>query len=257
MRRIGDEDLILYYYSEAGTAQQEIERQLESSIELRQRYETLRRLLDMVAASPVPECPPSYGSRVWHRIAPRMETDKGAPSWSWWRPRRQWMWTAAALVLLVLAFVAGRSMPRGGDVEVAGLSPEGRERILLMTVAGHLERSEMLLLELVNTRDNGAVDLTLERRLADELGQDSQLFRQAARQAGRADVAALLTQLEVVLSEISHAPDEISAADLGELRVRLEEGDVLFKVRVLGSRLRQQVLAKDGARTTGPKAHEI
>ncbi len=72
MKPISDEDLILYYYGEASD-DREIERQLESSAELRQRFETLRRLLDTVAGQEVPEPHPAYGSRIWHRVAPQIE----------------------------------------------------------------------------------------------------------------------------------------------------------------------------------------
>ena len=115
----------------------------------------------------------------------------------------------------------------------------------------------MLLLELVNTRDNGDVDLSVERQLASRLGDESRLYRQAAQQVGKSDVAALLEQLETVLLELSHGPEMVSADDLGELRVRLDEGDVLFKVRVLGSRLRQEVQSGDNENHTGAQPREI
>ncbi len=102
----------------------------------------------------------------------------------------------------------------------------------------------MLLLELVNTQDNGDVDLTVERQMARELSDASRLSRQAASRVGHSDVALLLEQLETVLVELSQGPQRVSSEDLGELRLRLDEGDVLFKVRVLGSRIRQE--ARDG-----------
>ena len=241
MTSIQDEDLILFYYGEASNAR-EIEAQLEGSPATRQRYADLCLVLDSVQEETVPERSAAYGSRIWHRIAPQIEGSKTRKrNWQALLPRRQWALVGAVALLLVVTFLAGRSVP-GPDVQqLAGLPSEGRERILLMTVAGHLERSEMLLLELVNTRDNGEIDLSLERRLASELGQESRLYRQAARQAGKTDVVALLEQLETVLLELSNGPETVPSAELGQLRVRLEEGDVLFKVRVLGSRLRQEV----------------
>lgn len=257
MSPLRDEELILYYYGEAAD-ETEIEEQLESSTELRQRYAALSLVLDSVEEKPTPELPQAYGSRIWHRIAPQISASRGySSSWGWLRPRRQWGLAAVMVLLLAVAFLAGRQVSDHEDQLMAGLPNDGRERILLMTVAGHLERSEMLLLELVNTRDNGDIDLSLERQLASELGQESRLYRQAATQAGKTDVAALLEQLETVLVELSHGPQSVGSADLGELRVRLDEGDVLFKVRVLGTRLRQEVNA--GRRSGGdrPAAHEI
>ena len=257
MKPIQDEDLILYYYSEVADVG-EIESQLESSPELQERYREVCRLLDAVGEHAVPERHAAYGSRIWHRVAPRIEAEStGSSSWRWLRPNRQWAWGAALVLLLVVAFVAGRMSPRPEISEVATLPTDGRERIVLMTVAGHLERSEMLLLELVNTQDNGDVDLSVERQLASQLGDESRLYRQAAQQVGKSDVAALLEQLEMVLMELSHGPQMVSADDLGELRVRLDEGDVLFKVRVVGSRLRQEVRSGDHEIHTGAQPREI
>lgn len=243
MKRIADEELILHYYGESSSSR-EIEDQLASSSELRKRYAALCLVLDAVAEPSVPDLPESYASRVWHRVAPEIRKQESSGwDWNWLRPRRQWALAAVMVVLLGAAFLVGRLAPDPDSLQLAGLSGEGRERILLMTVAGHLERSEMLLLELVNTQDDGDVDLSLERQLASELGQESRLYRQAARQAGKTDVAAFLEQLETVLLELSHGPQTISSSGLGELRVRLDEGDVLFKVRVLGTRLRREVEA--------------
>ena len=83
MKPISDEDLILYYYREASD-HEEIERRLDSSAELRQRFEALRRLLDAVAEQTVPEPHPAYGSRTWHRIASQIES-AASPSGGWRR----------------------------------------------------------------------------------------------------------------------------------------------------------------------------
>ena len=258
MSPLRDEELILYYYGEA-SKEEEIEEQLGSSPETRQRYAALCLVLDSVAEPPIPDRPQSYGSRVWHRISPEIGASRGKSwSWDWLRPRRKWGLAAVMALLLVAAFLAGRQVAEQPvQQEMAGLPGEGRERILLMTVAGHLERSEMLLLELVNTRDNGDIDVSVERQLANELGQESRLYRQAAQEAGKMDVAVLLEQLETVLVELSHGPQTVPSSDLGELRVRLDEGDVLFKVRVLGTRLRQEVNAGSRSDEDSPAAREI
>lgn len=257
MSSLRDEDLVLYYYGESRDAI-EIEEQLESSATARRRYADLCVVLDAVQEESVPDRSPAYGSRVWHRIAPQI-LDGSARGWMWrrWLPRRQWALAAVMVLLLVVAFLAGRTVPGPDARQLAGLSSDGRDRILLMTVAGHLERSEMLLLELVNTRDNGEVDLSVERRLAGELGQESRLYRQAAQQAGKSDVVAILEQLETVLVELSNGPETVPSQDLGQLRLRLDEGDVLFKVRVVGSRLRREVDTPSRSTETVPDVRDL
>src|SRR5687768_16668245 len=112
MRQLQDEDLILYYYGEAGDAE-EIRDLLAGSPELRARYEALRRTLDAVdEALPVPERPESYGAEVWERLEPRLPKKPPLPF------RAQWGWLAAAvLLLLAVGFLAGRLLPRPGGEE--------------------------------------------------------------------------------------------------------------------------------------------
>jgi hypothetical protein len=108
-----------------------------------------------------------------------------------------------------------------------------------MTVASHLEQSEMLLLELINVDAGDSVDVTSERQLAGQLRSQSRLYRQAAVQAGQLDVADLLERLEMVLVELANGPDDVGSTDLEVFRQRLEDGDLLFRVRIVGSRLRK------------------
>jgi len=239
MKSVTDEQLILYYYGEASAAE-ELGRQIEASAELQRRFEALRGILDTVEEPEIPERHPSYESAVWHRLASQLEPRRSRfLSWELLKPRREWALVAATLLLVMVAFLAGRLWPRQ-QVELAAVGYDGQERILLLTVANHLEKSEMLLVELANTRDNGEFDISAERQLAGRLRSDSRLYRQAARQSGQADVAALLEQLERVLVELANGPETIPSSDLGDLRVLLDEGNLLFKVRVVGSRLREE-----------------
>jgi hypothetical protein len=237
MKSVTDEQLILYYYGEASDGE-ELGRQIEDSAELQRRFEALRGILDSVEEPEIPERHPSYGSAVWHRLAPQLE-QRRSRLWELLKPRREWALVAATLLLVMVAFLAGRLWPRQ-QVELAAVGYDGQERILLLTVANHLEKSEMLLVELANTRDNGEFDISAERQLAGQLRSDSRLYRQAAKQSGQADVATLLEQLERVLVELANGPEMIPSSDLGDLRVLLDEGDLLFKVRVVGSRLREE-----------------
>ncbi len=72
MKPITDEQLILYYYGEAADAE-ELGRRIEASPELQRRFEALRGVLDAVEEPEIPERHPSYGSAVWHRLAPQLE----------------------------------------------------------------------------------------------------------------------------------------------------------------------------------------
>jgi hypothetical protein len=236
MRQIQDEDLILYYYGEAGDAE-EIRDLLAGSPELSARYDALCRTLDAVGdAVRVPERPESYGAEVWKRLEPRLSERTPLPFPPRWSA--QWGWLAAAVLLLAVGFLAGRLLPRPGGEEA--LTADARERILTRTMAAHLERSERLLTELANAETGGSVDISAERRWAQDLLTANRLYRQITRRGGRPMLSSLLDDLEPFLLELAHSPSEIPEEDLADLRARLEEQALLFKMRVVSQRLERK-----------------
>ncbi len=99
----------------------------------------------------------------------------------------------------------------------------------------------MVLAELTNASDGkGKLDITDERQIAEQLLDDNRLYRQTARSTGDTAVASVLDDLERVLLEISHSPSEVSNDQLDALRQEIESRGLLFKVRVLGSQVRQE-----------------
>ena len=120
-----------------------------------------------------------------------------------------------------------------------------RERILLVAVGEHLERSQMVLIELKNATGNGSVDISAERDWAQELVPANRLYRQAAQRAGEPGVASVLDDLERVLVEIATSPDRLENTGLEELRQRIEAQGILFKVRVVGSQMRERELVRE------------
>jgi hypothetical protein len=143
--------------------------------------------------------------------------------------------------LLVLAFLAGRTYPRlqgGGDVASA-LS--ARDRVLLVAVGDHLERSQNVLTELANApAAPRPLDISFEQQRAADLLEENRLYRQTATGAGDDVMAGVLDELERILLEIEHAPPQISPMELEDLRLRLRTEGILFKLRVLNSNVRNQ-----------------
>ncbi len=244
MQELRDQDLILYYYGEARDGD-DVRRRLEASPADGERYDELCRILELVENQPVPEPWDDYGARVWRRLQPRLaERPPRGRAGEWLSgllvPRRLAAATAVA-TLVMLAFLAGRFWPAAlvepGQVQAAGgLPAAGRERILLVSVGEHLERSEMLLIELVNSPSGGAADPAGELLRAEELLPFNRLYRQAARRSGQAAVAEVLDELERLLLDVAHSGD-LSATARDDLRQRIEDGGILFRVQVIGSRV--------------------
>ena len=246
MRELHDEDLILHYYGESEDPE-EILTLLASSPELSARYEALCRTLDAVGDSDgAPERPESYGAEVWEKLQPRLQFSPPSRLLPFWparedrrAPAGRLGWLAAAVLLLAVGFLAGRFWPRP---EPAALSAEGRERILTRTMAAHLERSERLLAEVANAEADGSVDLSAERQWARDLLAANRLYRQITQRGGRPMLSSLLDDLEPFLLELAHSPSEMPAEDLADLRARIEEQALLFKMRVVSRRLERKPL---------------
>ena len=115
-----------------------------------------------------------------------------------------------------------------------------RERVLLIAVGDHLERSQMVLVELAHAETHGELDISAERQLADDLVASNRLYRQTAQQMGQTNVAGLLDELERVLVEVARGPSTVSMGQLADIQQRIEALGIVFKVKVIGSEIRQQ-----------------
>jgi hypothetical protein len=246
-----DEDLILYYYGEGPSTslrpsrrRHAIERHLAECASCAATYRSISRTLAMVVTPEPPERGDQYGLEVWQRIRHRLP-EQDAPWWIVWLRWDRVALAAATAVLLVAAFAAGRAWPRqpaapSAVPAVAGREPvpDARQRILITSVADHLDRSERVLTDIMNA--SASNDISTEQRWADDLLATSRLYRQDAEDAGEQSVAAVLDELERSLLEIVHSPSPISAADLDQIRRRIDAAALLFKVRVMSDELRQR-----------------
>jgi hypothetical protein len=239
MNHLSEEQLILHYYGEEGDALA-AERHLDQCEECRSFYASLQRVLNIVDTLPVPARGPEYGAAVWQHIAPRVPVRRG-----WWALPlpAPWRWAGAAAAmaaLLVVAFLAGRSYPpaRRHTTMASTADPQVGERVLLVAVGDYLERTQTVLIELANASSNGPLDISSEQERAADLVSENRLFRQSAAHTGDTAVAGVLEELERVLMDISHEPSHLSPQDIERLRARLESEGILFKIRVLGTNVK-------------------
>jgi hypothetical protein len=146
---------------------------------------------------------------------------------------------------MLAAFFAGRFYPvveGGGSKPITAKNdaPGGPEGVLLVAVGDYLERSQMVLVELANANSHGPLDISAEQERAGGLVAETRLYRQTAAHTGDANIDNVLEELERVLVDITHEPSKISPQGLENLRQRLESAGILFKIRVLGSNVRNQ-----------------
>jgi hypothetical protein len=237
-----EEDLVLCRYGEAGP---DAEKHVVACAECAARLEALRHALERVPAD-VPERAPDYEARLWARLEPHLEAPGGVLRLG---PRR-FALPAALAASLLLALLVGRPSgpPVASPAPVAAIAAP--ERVLLGAVSDHLERSRRVLAEMAGTPASaGPVDLRAERALAANLVANSRLYRQTAARAGEARVADLLDDLERVLIEIANGPDQLRPDELRALKKRIDDRDLLFKVRALQSRVHERASKRPKPRT--------
>ena len=244
-----EEELILYHYAEAGGPPRAMVAEHMAACEpCRARYWKLEAVLAAAEVVEWPALGEDFEAQVWRRLVPHLEA---APPPSFWQqffagfraarflaPAGA---VAAVVILVVGAFLAGRFWPGrlrpAPEVQVQPVSAQSRERILLVAVGDHLERSQMVLVELVNTNPQRTVDISAARQRAQDLVPANRLYRLTAQRAGETGVANLLDELERTLIEIAHSPSRLSSPEFEDLRRRVEAQGILFKVRVIDSQV--------------------
>ncbi|HET7293457.1 MAG TPA: hypothetical protein VFM88_13610 [Vicinamibacteria bacterium] len=240
---LSEEDLVLHHYGEPG--REDAAAHLEACAECCARRDALDRDL-LAVVDEAPEPGERYGAELWARLEPRLD----APRVAAFQPRRLLL-PAALAASLVLAFLLGRhtQSPPGPSPGPSARAAH-RERVLMGAVEDHLERSRRVLVELAGAPTQGAaVNISAERAWAANLVANSRIYRQSAARAGEARLADVLDELERLLVEIANGPAEMGPEDVRELRERIEDRGLLFKVKALQSQVRERAQKRDRPRT--------
>jgi hypothetical protein len=262
VRHLSDEDLLLDYYGEAEDARRpDIREHLAACAECRALDRELRGVLALVDSEPLPEAPVGFEQQMWARLEPhvrrnveaddvgvafRRPTDSpkpGATYWTFWRfefPR--WVLAASAAALAVASFWLGRVWDAPApSVALAPQVTDGgtvSERMLRNEVEEHLERTQRVLLELANADDSAPVVLAGNRERAADLVAAGRLYRRSVEDIGDAETRDLLEAVERVLVEIANGPEVESSNDLSEVRARISNQDLIFRLRLMTAEMR-------------------
>lgn len=245
MSHLTEDDLVLHYYGEMeGAAEDRATAHLSACAECHGTYNRLQRVMALVDSVPAVDAPEGFERAAWTRLEAALPRRANWLSWFVYSPVRL-AFAALVVVLVTGAFFAGRWMPRGPEATVAAGSngsPNAlRQRILLVNLGDHLDRSQMMLVELVSADDAaGPVDISTERSRAQQLLAANRLYRETALKTGDGATAALLDELERVLVDVAASPSTLTQDDFDEVRRRIESKDLLFKVRVVSSDVRER-----------------
>ena len=204
MMHLTEEELVDLYYEPLPNAH------LDACGECRGQLRELEATLSAFHELAVPEPPPFYwraplAYRLFHS----------------WRP---WVLVPALAAALFAAFFLGRAT-KPASVSLADAS---RQRILLVALGDHFERSQMVLLELAN-----GDDFAQAQKRARNLIGENRLYRQTALYSGDSNHAELLDELDRVLTAVANGQSQSSTPHADQIE------QLLFKIRVTGSNLHE------------------
>jgi hypothetical protein len=274
MMHLQEQQLIEYRYGDLpdAAAVESVEKHLHDCSECRASYAALGRVLAAVDTDTVPERDADFEARMWNQLSAKLARTNEVPAtdvvrvpqrsagWRAWFTLPRLVPVAGVLALVIAAFFAGRLFPgktnqgptqpqtpiAGGAAGNQSPTPDqARDRVLMVAVGDHLDRAQMVLMEISNAEGGTGKkpeDTNIERQQqrAEELLGANRLYRQTAEHTGENGVASVLDELEPVLMEIAHSPSTITQSQLDALRKHIEARGLLLKVRVLDSNVRQK-----------------
>ncbi|HEV7427249.1 MAG TPA: hypothetical protein VGQ46_12865 [Thermoanaerobaculia bacterium] len=241
-QHLTEDELISHYYHDGDAPF--AAGHLAACDECRAQFDTLCGVLTLVDQLPTPERGDAYGDEVWTRLRWKLGSNRRRSVYGW-------MSIAAALVV---AFIGGilwhsrtqqavtrqtivaRKTPAPA-AQPAAIASASKDRLLLVVVSDHLDSSERMLLEISNADAKHPLDVASESKRAGELVASNRIYRQTATRRGETRIASLLSDLEPVLVELSHAGSTLSPDEIAALQKRIDSKGLLFKVRVVSAQV--------------------
>ena len=238
MSHLSEEQLIEHYFGE-GAGRIATETHLRVCSQCQQSYEEIANILAVRAPEP-PAREPGYGERVWESIEASLRPYPETPKRSYFTWPRLVLATAC-LLGLAAAFLGGSLWQRFQNHPLeATASPQAKERVVLLILDDHLDRSERLLVQLNHAGGaDGAPDDSLQAE-ARQLLPDNRLYRQAVSNTSDPMMASALDHLERVLLEVANSPGKLDSADIERIGQEMNTDSLLFQIRVLRAKTSRQ-----------------
>ena len=205
MNHLNEAELVAHYYRESDDTAK-CERHLKECAACAGEYAALRKDLEGVKPSTPPARGEAYSEKVWQSIRASLPVYEAKRNWrlrAFWRPL---VWATACGLLIAAGFLAGRQWQRKQTPQVAvTAAPGARQRVVVVVLGDHLDRSERLLVTLNHAEAHDSAALLLPGE-AEELLATNRLVRQSA---GDRQVEASLERLERLLVELANQPGRV------------------------------------------------
>lgn len=246
MKHLGEDELVELYYGEGTGA---AAAHLKACRECSAQYARFKQSLDAIDSIAAPQRSADYGGQVWATLRPQLiPYQKKTPARRGWTPWRVAALSVGCALVLAIGFLGGRYWERftTKKTDVAN-SPQATQRVVLVVMADHLDRTERLLVALEHAGSTDRTDNAEMQSEARELLASNRLYRVTASNAGDPELAGALDRLEGVLAEIANDPN-LSAADIERVRNDMNTKGILFEIRVLRTRSSEQKSGSEAAK---------
>jgi hypothetical protein len=244
MNHLSKEELIEQYYSkEPGSG---AGKHLDACADCGEAYAELRSDLDAMKFRETPVRDAAYGERVWQLISTSLPVYE--------RRKRNWLgigmmsglsYAAACGLLVAGAFYAGRIWEQKHQQPIARANPpqaqqsagHPQERVVVVVLSDHLDRSERLLVQLKHADASSEEMLSPLRDEARSLLAANRICQQNMNQEEDPALATALDRLDHLLAQLANRQGGLDAAALSQLQDEMKSDSLLFEVRVLRSRI--------------------
>ena len=240
MNHLSEEELVAHAYAEGDN--HSVQQHLQACAECAKAYHTLGSDLADMKFAEAPARDAAYGHRVWESIAGSLPAYESRKSWF-----RGGLWpalsyAAAGMAVVVCAFLGGRLWEHRHAQAVSQNHAQQHEqtavtlvqRVDVVVLSDHLDRSERLLVELKHADGgNAASPLGDEAR---RLLPANRFCRQHAKQDDDRALSTALDRLDHLLVELANQPEGLNSQTISRLQDEMNADGLLFEVRVLRSR---------------------
>jgi hypothetical protein len=252
MTHLNTEELIALFYGEVDKA-----KHVEDCAECAKAYAALKSDMAEMNFPEPPERDDSYGKRVWASLAPSLVAYEAPPRKTWLGGglQRGLIFAIACSLLIACAFLGGRLWERKQKhvaIDIASSQKPKQveetappERIVVVVLSDHLDRSERLLVELKHAKAESGLASPL-RDEARTLLVANRICRQKAGPDDDPRLAPALERLNHLLEVLANQSGNFDPVALARLQNEVNVDGLLFEVRVLRSGLPEQPAAATG-----------
>lgn len=240
MNHLSQEQLVEYYYGE-NADNTIVDEHLQGCSACAETFAELQSDLAAIKAIEPPARDADYDDHLWNSLTgslPPRPTHRR--SWFPGNLLRGLSYAAACALLVAGGFYAGRLWEQRVHRHIAAaplVSFPPQERVVLVLLGDHLDRSERLLVELKHVNDDNTEMIPPLRDEARNLLPANHICRKNAEQSGDPALEGALSHLDILLDQLANQPGGLNAAAIERLQSEMNVEGLLMEVRVLRTRL--------------------